>query len=489
MKGWFPLLCVSASALFPTPPLQTESQRRLYKEQAHKAKQASHQATHKLLNFFQTKEFRGELQACCPEMAELSSPELLRRIRAEFRAAELAHAFPSVIPVDDHFHDVTVEELSRLDFFPNQWQVPLMRGGTEFPVNFNVAEEGIFGMAPFKNDSSPTWTEAADRLVYVALNQRQIDHGSLTSFGEVGAIFSHSAARDMVLIAPVDTGAYGMTCNVSNFTVNSSHHFSMWNFACDEYWQPQTVGTLDHFDHIIYASFGLWTAANTTLAQEAGAFLRRSSFAGKYVDLPETNTSDAFKYPESNIVGNPRFPDGLSLLIGGFAELFGSDQGRELQRLADNFSLPLAWSLGTGGVSSDHHHPWHNHSHNDSHNDSHNGSFPHHFNNTAIPFPGNQRILDPRVSREVLNVTVPSNAEAQFEALWTTVSDARVHGNGTLNSTQVKSWWSSFVVLQKRIAPLTATSCAASDDVCFGVDALSGDCLCRIEKRKAVVVV
>jgi len=460
----------------------TENQQRLYAEQAHKAKQASHQATHKLLNFFQTKEFRQELQACCAEMAELSSPEILRRIRAEFRAAELAHSFPSVIPADDHFHDVTVDELSRLDFFPNQWQVPLMRGGTEFPVNFNKAEEGIFGLAPFSNDSAPTWTEAAERLVYVALNQRQLDHGSITSFGEVGAIFSHSAARDMVLIAPVDTGAFTMTCNVSNFTVNSSHHFGGFTFACDEYWNPRTVGTLDHFDHIIYDSFGLWTAANTTLAQEAGAFLRRSSLAGKYVDLPQTNTSDAFKYVESNIVGNPRFPDGLSLLIGGFAELFGSDQGRDLQRLAHNHSLPLAWSLGTAGESSDNHH-----GQNHSHNHSHNGSS--HFNPTAITFPGNQRILDPRVSLEALNVTVPSNAEAQFEALWTTMSDARAQGNGTLNSTQVKSWWSSFVGLQKRIAPLTATSCAASDDVCFGIDALSGDCLCRQNQRKAVLVV
>ena len=47
----------------------------------------------------------------------------------------------------------------------------------------------------------PRCTEIAGRLVRFALNQRQIDHGSRTSFGQVAANFSHSAARDVVPIA------------------------------------------------------------------------------------------------------------------------------------------------------------------------------------------------------------------------------------------------------------------------------------------------
>ena len=68
-------------------------------------------------------------------------------------------------------------------------------------MNFSVVHEGIFGMAPFKNDFRLMWMETADRLVRAALNQRQIDHGSQTSFGQEAANFPHSAARNMVLIA------------------------------------------------------------------------------------------------------------------------------------------------------------------------------------------------------------------------------------------------------------------------------------------------
>ena len=114
---------------------------------------------------------------------------------------ELDHAFLSVTLDPDRLHDITITELFKLDFLPNQRLVPLLRGGTEFPVKFNAAQEGTFGMTPFRNDSRPMWTGTAHRLVHTALNLRQIHHGSQISFGRVAANFSHSAARNMVLIA------------------------------------------------------------------------------------------------------------------------------------------------------------------------------------------------------------------------------------------------------------------------------------------------
>uniref|UniRef100_A0A7S0ZWI0 Phospholipase B-like n=1 Tax=Noctiluca scintillans TaxID=2966 RepID=A0A7S0ZWI0_NOCSC len=450
------LVRVRASAIFPSPPVQTENQKRLYAAQAANAKAASDAATPKLLRVFESAAFREELLECCRDLADLPAPEILSLLRADLRTAELAHSFPAV--VQDSHDDVTIEELSKLDYFPNQWQVALMRDA-DCPVFFNMAEEGIFGMAPFKNESRPTWTEAAERLVYVALNARQLDHGSLSMFGPAGAIFSHTGAQNMVLIAPVDTGMYEMLCNDT-----ANHHHHKHNLvACGDYWHHHTVGTLDDLDHIIFANFGLFTAeVNTTLEQEAGSLFRRSSFAGRYLGLPNETYIDAFKYPESNIVGAPRFPGGISLLVGSFRELFGTDSGRALQLLADSNSLPLVWSLGAAPWD-----PWKTHK-------------------EGTTFPGNQRILDPLASRNALNATFPTGAELEFEHFWAKVSIAR-SPNGTLP--RVRTWWTAFAATQERVAPLTATSCEATDDICFGTNAITGVCLCRRDHQDEALVV
>ena len=108
------------------------------------------------VNFSQTEAFRQDLRACW-------------QVRAEFKTAGLAHAFPSVVPRHDRLHDVTIKELFSSTSSATTGGVPVMEG-TEFPANFSVAHEGLSGMAPFKNDSRPMWAEAADRLVCVSLD-------------------------------------------------------------------------------------------------------------------------------------------------------------------------------------------------------------------------------------------------------------------------------------------------------------------------------
>merc|ERR1711879_813619 len=117
-----------------------------------------------------------------------------------------------------------------------------------------------------------------------------------------------------VLIAAVDTGLFEMSCNASALP-NSSYHKPI-NMDCDS-WKPPIVGTMDHFDHIILSNLGVWSkGSNATLQEEAVRLFSRSPFAGKYVDLPNISFTDASKYYEANILGNPKFPAGISFLIG-----------------------------------------------------------------------------------------------------------------------------------------------------------------------------
>merc|ERR1712136_657404 len=145
-----------------------------------------------------------------------------------------------------------------------------------------------------------------------------------------------------------------------------------------------------------------------------------------------------------------------------FRELFGTDLGRALQLLADSNSLPLVWSLGAA--------LWD----------------PHVFHRERRTFPGNQRILDPLASRAALNATFPTGAELEFEHFWAKVSTAR-SPNGTLPN--VRTWWTAFAATQERVAPLTATSCEARDDICFGTNAMTGVCLCRRDHQEEALVV
>ena len=62
------------------------------------------------------------------------------------------------------------------------------------------------------HDEPLSFTAAASRLLYVALNLLRVDVGN-PGFGNVSAVFSPSFWRDAVVAAPVDTGLYTMACN------------------------------------------------------------------------------------------------------------------------------------------------------------------------------------------------------------------------------------------------------------------------------------
>lgn len=462
------------------PPEQSIAQQAAILDRSKAAKEASDAATPEVLAFFASDAFRSALQECCPEAAQLPSEELLNRFRAEVQVAELAHAFPPITG-EGHFTDVTPDVLEQHEWFLNEWQAGFLSGSNTSKGLQNAAAVKLFGL-PVSPDVGYSWDEASDRMIYVAHNFYQADTGSNPNFGDVCAIFSTDYVRDMVLIAPVDTGRWhmGRCDNVSDSLSDTSEtgpgapgpgpHHGMGSYNCSA-WRPSIVGTLEHHDHIILANWA--TKANSSMpnqsiVDEAKKFFARSAFAGEYTQLPNLTSND---YWESNIVGNPRLPEGVKFLIGQFPALFGTSAGRRVQQLADHYGWPLVWALGNGGHTSGRHppHPPHPPS---------TGTKPGHGpKRGGSSMPGNQRLLDPRSATLTTNATLSEESLANFEAAWAIAQDARASGEN-ITAANVSAWWALVNASQIRIAPLTAQSCLDAHS-CLGTDVVSKDCVCR----------
>lgn len=270
-------------------------------------------------------------------------------------------------------------------------------------------------------------------------------------------------------MAPLDTGLFEMSCNS---TSNQSHYGHHMKLNCNT-WKPPVVGTLDHFDHIIIPGLAIWTTQFDTTVEEQAVklFSRNSAFAGDYLNLSAVSMLDSLGYYETNILGNPRLPYGVSFLIGNFHTLFGTDAGRQLQLLAMHYSWPLVWGLGgmpnkkqisRSSMSTSR---W---------EESPMGSWP-----------GNQRILDPMaVAAGVLNVTIPISAEVAFTTIWAEVENRRKNPL-PIGLKHWSTWWEGLASSQTRLAPVTAKA-GCSEDLCFGTNVESGECVCRQVKTLVI---
>lgn len=356
----------------------------------------------------------------------MTSAELLERFRAEARVAELAHSFPHTTDSTSRRQDFTLDVALDYEWFINECQAQMLTGGSCVPQQ---AEMGLFG-CPSPVGSSTTWEEASSQLIYVAHNMRQSDFGSAPNFGDVTAIFNRAHVKDMVLIAPMDTGLYERNCNRTADMAPAPSPGG--NVNCSAY-QPRdaAVGTLDHHDHLILSNL-YYFAGGSSVFENAKLEFERSAFAGDYTQMPALQSSEVMRYWESNIVGNPRLVGGVKFLIGNFKNLFGTDVGRKLQSVADHYVWPVFWAHGT--VSG--------------------GGHRRRKSALGASAVGSERVLDPTHTHT--NATLPSDAKSNFEDLWTAVAAARAR---TVSDSELDNFWSTLQAQQVRVAPLTAAAC------------------------------
>ena len=464
-------ITLAASAAIDVPPQQTDAQIELWAKQNDAARTASAAATPAVLDLFSSAEFREGLRQCCASLADLPSTELLARFREQVAVAELAHNFPSQAG-GQHFTDETLDAMSEYPWFINQWQAkllqphaqawhfdPLRGSRTARDVAFSMsdAEVGIFGCAPFAVPDLPTWDEASSRLVYVAHNLRQRDTGSSNHFGDVSAIFRRSSVDSLVLIAPVDTGIWEGSCNASTGE-------NPWKDLNCSYWPSRTVGTFEHYDHLIRGNTGSWSGggvsgpAHSLANQTARLFARTALADGGYGALPSLLSEELEQYWESNIVGNPRL-EAIKFLVPTFGALFGTGVGRKLQQTAMEHKWPLVWALGDGSAG---------------------GHGPSSNSTPAQSWPANLRLLDPAVGDSLTNFTAATGAASAFDTLWDEAAAARAKfpQNTTVSVEVVEGWWQQLTSAGlTRMAPLGARACA-DVDTCIGTVLGNDDCVC-----------
>ncbi|CAJ1350175.1 unnamed protein product, partial [Effrenium voratum] len=393
------LLCALPLALaFPVPPEQTDEQTSIFQSASRAAQAASDVATPKVLAFFDSAEFRAELQSCCPEAARQSSAELLRRYRAAAQVAELSHALPAHALADWPFTDITEKQVEKLAWFPNEFQAALLLNKSTAQgagmIN-DLAQKELFGCQPFAH-AEPTWSEASSRLIYIAHNMRRLDTGSMPFFGDMTVVFNSGRLNKAVLIAPYDTGLFTMDCLLDK----KPHQFKPPPLNCSAWPRDVPVGTLEHLDHLIIPNFEVpynHSATNKTRMDGVRVLFSRGLSKVAYKDVPGLTYGDMGTYLESNILANPSLPHAVKLVIGNFPMLFGTASGQELQLMARRKGWPLFWAFGSGLTTQD------------------KSSSPWTENTT---FKSNLRIADPRNIAELTNASVPKGAEFFFDTVW-----------------------------------------------------------------------
>eukprot|EP00466_Bigelowiella_natans_P013061 jgi/Bigna1/72519/fgenesh1_pg.20_\ len=447
------LAATVVTASFPMPERTTANQGATLRVKGAIAQNLSIAAEGKVKEFLSSEEMNEVFQRCCPLMVPLNGEERLAVLHTLVMGSELVHNFPSVDGTGNFFKDLTIKLAMEYPWFLNEWQALLILNGTTGSKDakntsnrvYVDAEVSIYGCKAFAKEQHPTWEEASDRLLYVAHNMRQIDTGNNVFFGNVSAVFRTSKVKDNVLIAPIDTGIYEGSCNNSygpNLPID-----------CDA-WKDDPIGTLEFSDHLFLENLQIWAKArNYTMVQEAEALFTRSAISKySYSSLPNVTSKDVIRYYESNIVGNPPFPESVKFLIGYFPYLFGTQDGLNLQKLADRYNWPLVWALGVYPTS-------------------------HHI---SPAYGANERVLDPTAkASSSLNITISKKMSASFEELWGKAAAVRKSTAHKLPpQTTIEGWWSELMQTEQvRIGPASPFSCRALDE-CIGVSLSSNDCIC-----------
>jgi len=463
---------------YPTPPEQTADQLEIMERARARAKVASAAATPSVLAFFDSTPFRQMLKDCCSAVADLPADELLQRYRAEAQVAELAHALPATKQQRTPSVDVTISELGKMAWFPNEFQEAMLHGQNGSSQGSEISDDAmkeIFGCKAFAG-AQPTWEEASSRLIYVAHNLRRLDTGSEPHFGDFTVIFNSSRMKDAVLIAPYDTGMYTMKClhpdlhpgNISLQNLAGPPH--MPDLNCSAWSKDRKVdvpvGTLDYLDHLILPN--LWSPINSSVTNEtvldaARVLFSRSAISGiDYRSVPAIAQRERNDYFESNILANPPLPDAVKLGIGNFASLFGTDKGLDLQQIASKFQWPLFWAYGEGIQTG-----------------------PHPPQGPSQPSQKqtlNRRFADPSIVN-VSNATISSAAAQQFQTVWNEAKKLRQVR--PITDDDLSKWWESLSE-QVQVAPVSA-SCAQPHH-CVGVTLSGHDCICKqtLDKVKKV---
>ena len=290
-----------------------------------------------VLAFFDSIGFRSMLKDCCPRLAALAAEEILQRYRHEAQVAELAHALPSSRGGRRHM-DVTLEGLQKMSFFPNEFQVALMQGLNTSSVGSQTSDKAcqeVFGCKAFAGQV-PTWSVGVSRLIYVLITCDAWTQAPSPHFGDFTVIFNNCRMKESVIIAAYDTGMYEI--DLLGPRVARQPCFELqcleqrWK-GCASARHLGLPGPLDPTKPLVYSEHhGEWLqclrCCSRTLHSQCSPLAQTMETC-----QPLTIPSGMITL-SPDILANPPLPEAVKFAIAGFATLFGTEQGRDMQSMA-----------------------------------------------------------------------------------------------------------------------------------------------------------
>jgi hypothetical protein len=316
----------------------------------------------------------------------------------------------------------------------------------------DIVQQYIFGCSAFtgKDGTAPAnFYEAAERITYLAINNRHTPLGNWLNFGPFDSVLKPSYVRNNILTTPQDSGHY---------YVHAADH------VCAG-WPNCTVGTIDHYQHILFSHI-----SNAILTKNVGACPTQMEFVRDMVCESRSrntfiakgrNTStcqlEQMTYIESNVLGTVVYPEGVKMVIVSFADFFGSAFGSDIRDWCARYGWALTWALYEGVYNS---------------------------RTNACEDP--RRLLDPYVLAQGnirTNASISAAYTNAFAELW---SEASEQWDFTGRNGDNQSQWRNFVnekttpgVDNALLFTFTSRECSDADN-CLGVAYSSGTCVCYV---------
>lgn len=327
------------------------------------------------------------------------------------------------------------------------------------------AEQHSYGLKPFASSGNPSsLLEASERGPYALVNYFLLDEGS-PLYGDVSAVFSLRAMREVALLSAVDTGYYQSMC------ADSTSNWDWGDSNCSAYAPLVQLGTMDHLNHLFLINEGFWF-------DESVLAVRFARMEGQW-GTGKIPARHLLKYWEALPAASLQYPEDVRFLLASFPSLFGTSVGTQLQQWAKQRGWLLVWSLGFNlqdvGVVMDF------------------SVLGGDFN-----FSANQRLVDPLVALETTataNLSLTSAATRTFQDYWGQAAamgnyspDGRTRGS---NATWASLWsrLAGSLPSSLRLRPLRGGDCPRppSDPECIGVSHDS-QCVCYEKEASDAVV-
>lgn len=209
------LYLVLALVVMTYAQIQTPAQIAAVQRALAQAIPASAEALPRVQELFSHNTTRQYLNEFDADLAALPADTLFTMFWNELSVAELVHSFDFFDQAYPCGKDMTVDILSKVDKFYNQWLLQVLGFISVDPRKRTIADDWVetvlFGFTPFKNITQPDYETAVSRPYYAAINMFRASGGN-PMCGPLTVVLSRKNIGDQILAVPFDSGTFQRLC-------------------------------------------------------------------------------------------------------------------------------------------------------------------------------------------------------------------------------------------------------------------------------------